>query len=208
MQNIIVKQSFSGVATGQAERVSLNRLRLTAVAEGASTVSATVKIQVTNTPKVEASWIDSGVHVVVSGTSRAQSSDSGLTTYKWCRIVVVNQSAANVVATIVEFDTDEDADEDTPQAFVFLNGTTGATKSDVIQLPSRKPVSFDININGTATVNLYASNIETDANGTKWGTPIRTFTASEKIIIENEPWCNWMIEHASGAGTVFASAGA
>lgn len=208
MQNIIVKQSFSGVAIGQAERVSLNRLRLTAVAEGASTVSSSVKIQVTNTPKIEASWVDSGVQVAVSGTSRAQSSDSGLTTYKWCRIVVTNQSAANVVATIVEFDTDEDTDEYTPQAFVFLNGTTSATKSDVMNLPSRKPITLDVLISGVATVNLYASNIETDSNGTKWGAPIRTFTSSSKVVIVDEPWCNWMIEHASGNGTVNAVAGA
>jgi hypothetical protein len=97
--------------------------------------------------------------------------------------------------------------EQFPDAFVFLNGTTAATKSEVRKLRSRLPITLDVVIVGTATVRLYASNIETDANGTKWGVPLREFTVSSKIIIEGEPWVNWMIEHASGSGTVYAATG-
>lgn len=97
--------------------------------------------------------------------------------------------------------------EQFPDRFVFLNGTTAASKSEVRKLRSRLPISVDVVIVGTATVNLYASNIEDQPNGTKWGAPIRTFTASEKVIIEGEPWVNWMFEHASGSGAVYAATG-
>lgn len=90
---------------------------------------------------------------------------------------------------------------------IFLNGTTAATKSEVKRLPSRLPIAFDVVISGTATVNIYASNIETDAAGTKWGAPVKSFTASGKVIMEKEPWVNWMVEHASGTGTVFVASG-
>jgi len=97
--------------------------------------------------------------------------------------------------------------EQFPDRFVFLDGTTAATKSDPRKLRSRLPITVDVVIVGTATVRLYASNVETEKNGTKWGNPLREFTASQKIIIEGEPWVNWMFEHVSGSGTVYAAVG-
>jgi hypothetical protein len=97
--------------------------------------------------------------------------------------------------------------EQFPDRFVFLDGTTAATKSDVRKLRSRLPITVDVVITGTATVRLYASNVETEKNGTKWGDALREFTASTKVIIEGEPWVNWMFEHVSGSGTVHAAVG-
>lgn len=97
--------------------------------------------------------------------------------------------------------------EQFPDRYVFLDGTTAATKSEVRKLRSRLPISLDVVIVGTATVRLYASNVETDANGTKWGAPLREFTASTKVIIEGEPWVNWMVEHVSGSGQAYVAMG-
>lgn len=97
--------------------------------------------------------------------------------------------------------------EQFPDRYLMLNGTTSATKSEVRQLRSRLPITVDVFINGTATVRLYVSNIEDQATGTKWGAPLREFTASSKVVIEGEPWVNWMLEHVSGSGTVHAALG-
>jgi len=84
--------------------------------------------------------------------------------------------------------------------FVFINGASAPVKSSVFKLPSGSPIAFDIFITGTATVKIYASNIESSASGTKWGSPLKTITASSKLIIENEPWINWMVDFESGSG--------
>jgi hypothetical protein len=97
--------------------------------------------------------------------------------------------------------------EQFPDRYVMLDGTTAATKSDVRKLRSRRPMAVEVVIVGTATVRLFASNIETEKNGTKWGAHLREFTASQKVIIEGEPWVNWMFEHVSGSGTVYAAVG-
>jgi len=97
--------------------------------------------------------------------------------------------------------------EQFPDCYVMLNGTTSATKSDVRKLRSRLPITVDVLITGTATVRLYASNIEESAAGTKWGAHLREFTTSGKVVIENEPWVNWMVEHVSGSGTVNVAMG-
>lgn len=97
--------------------------------------------------------------------------------------------------------------EQFPDSYVMLAGTTSPTKSEVRKLRSRLPITVDVFISGTATVRLYASNIEESASGTKWGAHLREFTASGKVVIENEPWVNWMVEHVSGSGTVNVALG-
>lgn len=84
--------------------------------------------------------------------------------------------------------------------FVFIDEAASPVKSSVIKLPSGRPIAFDVIITGTATVKIYASNIESVASGTKWGSPLKTITTSSKIIIENEPWINWMVDFESGSG--------
>lgn len=96
---------------------------------------------------------------------------------------------------------------DQVKTFIMMRGATTPQKSKAIQLPTGGPISLDVIITGTATVNLYASNIESDPAGSEWGSPIKSFTTSQKIIIENEPWKSWMIEYASGTGTVSAAFG-
>lgn len=100
--------------------------------------------------------------------------------------------------------------EQYPERFVFLDGATTTTKSKAQRLPSRLGITLDVLITGTATVKLYASNIEDDGQaGTKWGAAIRTITASEKIVIENEPWLYWMAEVQSiSSGNVTVVGGA
>jgi hypothetical protein len=86
---------------------------------------------------------------------------------------------------------------------VFVSGVTAPVKSAGKRLASRLNIALDVLITGTATVNLYASNIEDNGpTGTKWGAPLRTFSASEKVIIEGEPWLFWMVEVAAVSGTV------
>lgn len=84
--------------------------------------------------------------------------------------------------------------------YTFINGASAPVKSQVIKLPTGSPIAFDIFITGTATVKIYVSNIETSAAGAKWGAPMRTITTSSKLIIENEPWINWMVDFESGSG--------
>ena len=92
---------------------------------------------------------------------------------------------------------------------IFLDAVTATGKSGVKRLPSRLPISVDLLITGAATVKLYVSNIESDKNGTRWGSSIRTFTQSEKIIIQDEPWMFWMFDVESiSSGTVSVATGA
>jgi hypothetical protein len=91
--------------------------------------------------------------------------------------------------------------KDYPEEFIFLEGNT-VPKKVAYKLPSRLSMTLDVLIVGTATVRLYASNIEESATGAKWGPHLKEFTESAKLIIEGEPWINWMVEHVSGAGTV------
>jgi hypothetical protein len=100
--------------------------------------------------------------------------------------------------------------EQYPERFVFINAAAATTKSKSQRLPSRLPITIDVLITGTATVKLYASNIEDDGPaGTKWGAAVRTISASEKIVIEGEPWLYWMAEVSSyGSGAVTVVGGA
>ncbi len=96
------------------------------------------------------------------------------------------------------------------EQFVFFDGQSTTGKSKAVRLPSRLPISLDVLISGTATVKRYASNVESDGPaGTRWGAAIRTITASEKIVIVDEPWLFWMAEvSAISSGTVSVVAGA
>ena len=97
--------------------------------------------------------------------------------------------------------------EQYPEQFVFLTGQSTIGKSKAIRLPSRLPVTIDVNISGSATVKLYASNITDDPASAAWGTAVRTFSASEKIVIQDEPWLWFYVEVSaitSGAVTVVA----
>lgn len=96
---------------------------------------------------------------------------------------------------------------DQVKTYVMLNGANSVQKSKAIQLPAGNPISLDIVITGTVSMNLYASNLESDPAGSRWGSPIKTFTSSQKVIIENEPWKNWMVEYASGTGTLSVAFG-
>jgi hypothetical protein len=78
----------------------------------------------------------------------------------------------------------------------------------VKRLPSRMPVTLDVNITGTATVKVYGGNLTDDPASTLWGSAVRTITASEKVVFENEPWVYWMVEvSAYTSGTVSVAAG-
>lgn len=87
------------------------------------------------------------------------------------------------------------------RTFTMLNNASTATKSQVIEFQSGVPISIDVVITGTPVVNLYVSNFESNPNGTQWGQPIKSFSTSTKLIIQNEPWKFWMVEYASGTGT-------
>lgn len=97
-----------------------------------------------------------------------------------------------------------------PDAIVFHRGVTAAAKSNGggTRVPSRMPFTLDVLITGTASVKLYASNISDDVAGAHWGGAIGTFTASEKIVLENEPWIYWMVDVESVSGSVTVVAGA
>lgn len=98
--------------------------------------------------------------------------------------------------------------EQFPDRYVIFDGVTTAQKSDPRKLRSRLPITLDVVITGTATVNVYASNIAETKDSTKWGAPILTLTASAKRIITGEPWANWMFEYAAGGtGTVDVAVG-
>lgn len=97
--------------------------------------------------------------------------------------------------------------ENTPGRIAFFQGATLAQKSSVVGLPSRSVISLDVLITGTASVSLYASNVESSATGTGWGAPMRTFTSSQKVLIEDEPWVYWMAEITAVNGSVSMVAG-
>lgn len=96
------------------------------------------------------------------------------------------------------------------ERFVFHDAATAVGKSASRRMPTRLDVTLDVLIAGVATVNLYASNIEDNGPaGTRWGAPVRTFTASEKVVISGEPWIYYMAEISSwtsGAVTVVGAA--
>ena len=192
------KQTFTAVGPGNAEAVAMPRLALSVIVEGSGAVAAVVKLQTTDTPTVESSWVDAGIAVTVSGATKASAGDIGIVTQRHFRAVVVSMTGARVEAKVGDFD---DVESLFPVGVQMLVNSANGAKSDVVQLPSRSTISLDVVITGTATLDLYASNIETDKDGSRWGAPVRSFTASEKVLIDGEPWVNWMIHHASGAGS-------
>ncbi len=94
-----------------------------------------------------------------------------------------------------------------PKAFVFFNRATTIGKA-YQTLPTRDPVTIDILIEATATVKLYASNIPPDGVTDRWGPVRATFTASDKIIVKDEPFLYWMAEITATTGAVSVIAGA
>ena len=98
--------------------------------------------------------------------------------------------------------------EQYPEQFVFLTGQSTTGKSKALRLPTRLPITLDVAITGTATVKLYASNITDDPASASWGAAVRTFSASEKVVIQDEPWLWFYVEvSAISAGTVAVVAG-
>jgi len=87
------------------------------------------------------------------------------------------------------------------RTYEMLINASAPAKSPVLEFQSVIPISIDVIITGSPVVNLYVSNIESNPNGTRWGSPIKSFSSSTKLIIENEPWKYWMVEYASGTGT-------
>lgn len=78
----------------------------------------------------------------------------------------------------------------------------------VYQLPSRRPFTLDVVIEGTATVRVYRNNLTDDpTKAAFWGEPVATYTASAKKVIENEPWDQWMVEIVSVTGKVSVAVG-
>lgn len=202
--NIVPFNEQTIYKTGYTAPASLptDYLQVDVVLEGTSAVSVNLGVQVTDNPNDEASWIDSGIEVTLSGQKLVRGSDFGFSTRRFFR---VNVKA--LVGTSVTVMVKESSGSTFPNRIAMLSDTTSATKSKVFTLGSRNPLAVDVNISGTATVRLYASNIETDKAGSRWGTHLREFTASDKIIIEGEPWVYWMAEHVSGTGTVNLSIG-
>lgn len=94
------------------------------------------------------------------------------------------------------------------RVFEFFNQAAAAGKV-VYQLPARLPISLDVVITGTATVNIYRSNLTDDpTQAAMWGERLSQYTASAKMIIEDEPWRYWMVEIAPGiAGTASVAMG-
>lgn len=96
--------------------------------------------------------------------------------------------------------------EQYPEVKLLISKTTAPAKV-AGQLPSRLPLTLDVLITGTATLNVYGSNIADSADSTDWGAPIATYTASTKVIMENEPWSRFMLEFAAVSGTASAALG-
>ena len=97
-----------------------------------------------------------------------------------------------------------------PEAIVFFKNASAPGKSNggFVRVPSRDAFTLDLVIGGAAVVNVYASNISDDINGSHWGPAVKQVTSTKKLVIENEPWLYWMVEIASVTGTVTAIAGA
>ena len=101
-----------------------------------------------------------------------------------------------------------------PEVLNFINAVTAPATSPALAIPSRTPITFDINIQGTATVKMYLSNFAHDDGvvgagvGATWGAAARTFTASEKVVLEGEPWKYCIFEVVSVSGTVSVVAAA
>lgn len=203
--NIVPFNEQTLYKTGYTAPVSLptDYFQMDVILEGPSAVSANLALQVTDNPNDESSWVDSGVEITLAGQRFVRGSDFGFSTRRFFRINVKSFTGTSITVM-----TRESSSGAFPTRVALLSDTTSATKSKVFTLPSLKPIALDVVISGTATVRLYASNVESSPTGTRWGTHLREFTISEKIIIENEPWIYWMVEHVSGAGTVNVSMGA
>lgn len=197
------KQIISGTGASQAEPVSPGSLvKVDVVLSGNGAIDANVVLQVTDTPKDEASWQATNINIRLSGQNVVTATDYAYLTKRHYRLVpvVLNAVAVYTVVSRVE-------ESDHPDRVVLLDTAQSAQKSKVFNLPSRKPIALDVSITGTATVRLYASNVETQPGGTRWGAPLREFTVSTKVIIENEPWASWMVEVVSVTGSVSVATG-
>ena len=169
---------------------------------GSGAIDTSVSLQVSDTPTDESSWVDSGLRVIVSGTDEATASDFALVEKRFYRLKPATLNGTSIYAIISEVEA-----SDHPDRIVMLDKQTSVAKSKVFKLPSRKPITFEVHITGTATVRLYASNIEDTSNGTRWGAALREVTSSTKVVIENEPWVNWMVAYESGTGTANVAVG-
>lgn len=196
-EQVIYKTGYTAPAT-----LPTDFFQIDAILSGTATVSATLTVQVTDNPNDEESWTDSGVEFSLTGQKLVRVSDFGFSTKKYFRIQTKTLTGFSLIVVAKESNSSR-----FPSRVALLSDVASVSKSKVYTLASRDPMTIDVHISGTATVRLYASNIETSATGSKWGTHLREFTASEKIIIENEPWVYWMAEYVSGTGTVNISLG-
>lgn len=178
-------------------------LKVDVLLRGSGAIDTILALQVSDNPKDESSWEDSGLNIVMSGTNETMASDYVFVDKRFYRVAPVTLNAMSVYAVVNEVDT-----VGHPDRIVMLDEIGFATKSKVFKLPSRQPLTFEVLISGTATVRLYASNLEDRYDGPRWGAPLREFTASSKVIIENEPWVNWMVELTNVNGTVSVGTGA
>jgi len=177
-------------------------LKVDVLLRGSGAIDSVLSLQVSDTPKDEGSWEDSGLYVTVSGMNETLASDYVFVTKRFYRVVPATLNAMSLYAVVSEVDL-----AGHPDRVIILDKMPYPITSKVFKLPSRQPLTFDVFITGTVTIRLYASNIEDQADGPRWGAPLREFTASTKVIIENEPWVNWMVEYASGTGIASVAVG-
>ncbi len=197
------KQVITATTSSQPEPVSPGSIvKLDVLLTGSGAIDSIVSLQETDTPEVETSWSDTGATVTLSGQNSVLASDYAFITKRHYRVKPATLNAMAIYAVVSQVE-----EVDQPDRVVMLRQASSASKSKVFKLPSRKPITLDVHITGTVTVRLYASNVETQADGTRWGSPLREFTASTKVIIENEPWVNWMVEYTSGTGIANVVAG-
>lgn len=200
---ILSKQVLTDDIPSQAEPITPGMMvKVNAFISGSGAVDALLVLQASDTPTIEDSWVDTGLSIQASGMDEALATDFAFVNKRFYRLWVPMLNAMKVYAVVSHIE-----ESDHPDNLIALDNASFAVKSKVFKLPSRKPITLDVLISGTVTVRLYASNMENQSAGSRWGAPLREFTSSTKVIIENEPWVNWMVEYASGTGIASVAVG-
>lgn len=100
VNEVINSVSFKAIGSGEDAPCTGRSLLMHASVLGVGTVSAVVKVQGSNTPKVESSWLDIGLQVNMSGTGSATASAEADCEFAYVRQVLTSFTGVDVVSAI------------------------------------------------------------------------------------------------------------